>query len=282
MSFTAAARLAGVMGWPVAHSLSPRLHNYWLGLYGIDGVYVPLAVAPDDFTAALHGLPALGFAGVNVTLPHKEAAFRAVDTLDDFARRVGAVNTVVVSDDGALHGRNTDGFGFLESLRARLPGWRAAAGPAVVLGAGGAARAIIAALADDGAPEIRVLNRTEKRAEALVATFGAPLAALPWAGRGAALAGAALLVNTTSLGMTGAPPLDLALDALPLSAVVDDIVYNPMPTPLLAAAAARGNPVVDGLDMLLHQARPGFEAWFAHVPEVDAALRDHVRAGIAG
>ena len=282
MTISGAARVAGVMGWPVAHSRSPLLHNFWLDRYGIDGAYVPFAVRPGEVARALRALPNLGVAGVNVTVPHKEAAFAAVDARDAAARRIGAVNTVFVDDGGALRGSNTDAFGFLEALRTRSPGWTAAAGPAVVLGAGGAARAVLAALAEAGAPEVRLVNRTRARAESLAGAFGAPVAVVGWRERESALAGAALLVNTTTLGMAGAPPLDLRLDDLPESALVNDIVYTPLETALLAAARARGCVAVDGLEMLLHQARPGFAGWFGREPEVDDALRQRLRADLAG
>ncbi|HET8726723.1 MAG TPA: shikimate dehydrogenase, partial [Alphaproteobacteria bacterium] len=262
-----------------SHSRSPVLHGHWLRRYRIDGAYVPLAVPPDGLERALRALPALGFRGCNVTVPHKEAALRLVDRASDAARRIGAVNTVVVEADGTLTGSNTDGFGFLENLRDGAPGWRAEAGPVALIGAGGAARAILAALLDAGAPEIRVANRSRDRAEALAAEFGNGVAAIDWAERAAALDGAALLVNTTTLGMEGQKPLDLALDRLPAEALVTDIVYAPLETPLLAAAKARGNRTVDGVGMLLHQARPGFEAWFGTTPTVDAALRAAVLAG---
>ncbi len=267
-----AARLAGVMGWPVAHSRSPLLHGFWLDQYRIDGAYVPMAVRPEDLATALHALPRLGFAGCNLTLPHKEQALDLVDRLDPIARRIGAVNTIVVID-GKLEGRNTDAFGFIENLRTALPGWNAAAGPAVVLGAGGAARAVLVGLLDQGAPEIRLVNRGRERAESLARSLGGAIRVVDWRERADALDGAALLVNTTSLGMSGQPPLELALDALPGTALVHDIVYAPLETPLLAAARRRGNAAVDGLGMLLHQARPGFLAWFGTMPEVSPALR---------
>lgn len=270
------ARLAGVIGWPVSHSRSPRLHGFWLRRYRIDGAYLPLAVRPDCLAAAIRALPLLGFRGANVTVPHKEAALAAMDRVAESARRIGAVNTIVIDSEGRLEGRNTDGYGFLESLRARWPGWRATAGPAVLLGAGGAARAIAAALTDSGAPEIRLVNRTVERAERLARELGGPVRVFAWAERAAALSAAALLVNTTTLGMSGQPPLDLDLDPLPPEAVVNDIVYAPLETALLAAARARGNPVVDGLGMLLHQARPGFAAWYGVEPEVTPALRAFV------
>jgi len=270
------AKVAGVMGWPVGHSRSPRLHGFWLDRYGVDGAYVPLSVPPERAAEAIRALPALGFRGCNVTVPHKEVAAATVDRLDDSARRAGAVNTVVVLEDGTLEGRNTDGFGFLENLKAGARGWRADAGPAVVVGAGGAARAIVAALLDDGAPEVLLVNRTRERAEQLAADIGGGVRVLDWVSRETALAEAALLVNTTTQGMAGHPPLDLSLERLPASAVVTDIVYTPLMTPLLHDAHARGNRVVDGVGMLLHQARPGFAAWFGVEPEVTEELRRFV------
>jgi shikimate dehydrogenase len=281
MIVSARAKVAGVMGWPVGHSLSPRLHGYWLDHHGIDGAYVPLAVAPDGFASAVAALASLGFAGANVTIPHKEAALRAVDRVDDVARRIGAVNTIVVGADGSLAGGNSDAFGFHENLRHGAPDWRAASGPAAVLGAGGAARAVCAALVDAGVPEVRLVNRTVARAETVAADIGGAISVLAWDDRSQALADCALLVNTTSLGMDSKAPLDLDLQTLPPSAVVSDIVYVPLQTPLLTAAQARGNAVVDGLGMLLHQARPGFEAWFGVAPEVTAEMRAFVLAGLA-
>jgi shikimate dehydrogenase len=277
---TGRARIAGVMGWPVGHSRSPRLHGYWLSRYGVDGAYVPLAVPPEHFAEALRALPKLGFAGANITAPHKEAALAAVDEADETARRIGAVNTIIVRDGGSLSGANTDAFGFIENLRQAAPKWRAEAGPALVIGAGGAARAVIVALLDAGASALLLTNRSAARADALADEFGAALSTVPWAARHEAVAAAATLVNATSLGMTGQPPLELDLRALPAAALVSDIVYAPLQTPLLQAAAQRGNTVVDGLGMLLHQARPGFAAWFGVEPEVDQALRDHVLADI--
>ena len=282
---TGRAALAGVMGWPVGHSLSPRLHGFWLRRHRIDGAYLPLAVAPGRLEQALRALPAMGFRGVNLTIPHKEPALALVDRITPAAARIGAVNTVIVGQDGLL-GDNTDGYGFMQSLAAGAPGWQAAAGPAVLLGAGGAARAIAVALIDAGTPELRLVNRTLARAEALAAELadaarerGAALTVLPWQDSDA-LAGAMLLVNTTSLGMAGQPPLEVDLAALPAAALVTDIVYSPLDTGLLAAARARGHPVVDGLGMLLHQARPGFRAWFGVDPEVTDALRATVLAGL--
>jgi shikimate dehydrogenase len=279
------AALAGVMGWPVSHSLSPRLHGFWLRQHRIDGAYLPLAVAPDRLEQALRALPAMGFRGANLTIPHKEPALAAVDRITPAATRAGAVNTVIVGPDGLL-GDNTDGYGFMSNLAAGAPAWRAGDGPAVLLGAGGAARAIAVALIDAGAPELRLVNRTLTRAETLAGQLadvarkrGTVLTVLPWQDR-RAFSGACLLVNTTSLGMTGQPPLEVDLAPLPARALVTDIVYSPLETQLLAAARARGHPVVDGLGMLLHQARPGFRAWFGVDPEVSDALRATVLAGL--
>lgn len=280
MTISGKARLAGVMGWPVGHSLSPRLHNYWLDLHGIDGAFVPLPVAPEHFAQALRILPRLGFRGVNVTVPHKEAALAAVDRLDPLARRIGAVNTIVMSEDGTLSGSNTDAYGFSAHLAASLPGFSAASGTAVIIGAGGAARAVAVALTDMGAPEIRIINRTLARAEELALALGGSAHVVDWSGRARALEGASIVVNTTTQGMAGQPALDLDLSRLPASAVVYDIVYNPLETALLAAARGRGHRVVDGLGMLLHQAVAGFEAWFGVRPEVTAQLRAHVLAGL--
>jgi shikimate dehydrogenase len=270
--------LAGVMGWPVAHSRSPLIHNHWLQKYGLNGSYVQLAVQPGQLATALPGLAALGFKGCNVTIPHKVDALKLVHTMDANAQRVGAVNTILVQPDGSLKGMNTDGFGYIQSLLDAQPKWRANAGPVVVLGAGGAARAVVLALADQGAKEIRMINRTLDKAEAMAAEFGSPVKAVPWEQRHAALGGAALLVNTTSQGMQGHPPLDLDLSALPTHALVSDIIYVPLETELLKAAKARGNPTVGGLGMLLNQARPAFEAWFGVLPDITPELRRLVEA----
>ncbi len=273
MIISGRAKLAGVIGWPVAHSVSPRLHGYWLERLGIDGAYVPMPVQPEDFAKVLRLLPRMGFVGANVTVPHKEAALAAVDEVEPLARSIGAVNTVVVQPDGGLLGRNTDAFGFLENLRSGAPDWHPAHKPAVVIGAGGAARAVCVALLDAGVPEIYLVNRTRRRAEALAEVLGEELIVVLWENRAAALENAALLVNATTLGMRGQPPLELDLDGLPIEAVVTELVYTPLETPLLKAAAGRGNRTVDGLGMLIHQARPGFEAWFGVKPEVTPELR---------
>jgi shikimate dehydrogenase len=272
--------IAGVMGYPVMHSRSPKIHNYWFAKYGLSGAYVPLAIRPEGLADALRALAPLGFAGCNLTLPHKEAALKIVDRVDPLARRIGAVNCVAVAADASLDGCNTDGFGFIASLAEVQPDWRADAGPIVVVGAGGGARAVLVSLADRGAREIRVVNRTSERAVALAREFGPPVAALPWGDRNAALAGAAMLVNTTSQGMAGTPALDIALDELPAAALVADIIYVPLDTPLLAAARRRGHRVVGGLGMLLHQARPAFHAWCGVMPEVTPELRAMIEATI--
>ncbi len=276
MRITGRTRLAGIMGWPVAHSRSPALHNFWIEEHGIDGAYVPLPVRPERLAEALRALPILGFRGCNLTLPHKQAALSIVDRVEPLARRIGAMNTVIVMPDGSLEGRNTDVFGFRENLRERAPDWKPAAGPAVVLGAGGAARAVVAALSAARIEEIRIVNRTPARAEQLADDLAAPatrITAHPWEIRDAMLRDAGILVNTTSLGMASEPELDLDLSQLPPTAVVVDIVYVPVETALLATARQRGHSVVDGLGMLLHQGRPGFEAWFGSPVEVTRELR---------
>ena len=270
--------LAGVMGWPVAHSRSPVIHNHWLQHYGRDGAYVKLAVPPERLGRAVRALPELGFAGCNLTIPLKEAALACLDTVSPRARRIGAVNCVEVRPGGELSGDNTDVFGWLESVRAAVPGWRADRGPAVLLGAGGAARAVLDGLLGEGAPEVRVVNRSPARAAALRDAFGPRVVPVAWEARATCLDGAALLVNTTSLGMEGQAPLDLPLDALPRAAVVSDIVYVPRETALLAAARARGHRVAGGLGMLLHQARPAFAAWFGVMPAVTPELWAAVEA----
>jgi len=279
---------AGVIGWPVEHSLSPRLHGYWLKEYGIDGTYDAIPVDPENVEGFIRRLADNGFAGINVTVPHKEAAFAAVDETDVITKCIGAVNTIFVGADGKLTGRNTDGFGFMQNLREGAPKWGSGDGPVVVLGAGGAARSIIVSLLYDGVSSIRLTNRTQERGENLAIDIPADTGGdtkatidiIPWEKRSSALDGAALLVNTTTLGMTGKDPLDLDLGNLPSSCVITDIVYAPLVTPLLAAAAARGNVTVDGIGMLLHQARPGFSAWFGVEPTVTDAQRAFVLEGL--
>jgi shikimate dehydrogenase len=277
-----AVPLAGVVGWPVGHSRSPALHGHWLSRYGIRGHYVPLAVAPEDLAAVLAIMPRMGFRGANVTLPHKEAALALASETTEQACAVGAANTIVFLPGGGFRADNTDGSGFLSNLRQVHPAWDAAAGPALVLGAGGASRAIVAALLDAGAAEVRLANRTRGRAVALADAFGPRVRVVAWEDAGAAMTGAATIVNTTSLGMSGQPPLDLGFEWADPGAVVTDIVYQPLVTPFLARAAEAGLITVDGLGMLLHQAAPGFEAWFGRRPEVDEALRQAVLAADPG
>ena len=270
--------LAGVIGWPVAHSRSPALHSHWLRRYGIAGAYVPLAVLPEHLGQVLHTLPKAGFVGVNVTIPHKEAVLALADIVTDRAALIGAANTLIFRPDGRLHADNTDGYGFMANLRQHAPDWVPEQGPSAVIGAGGAARAVVAALLEAHVPEIRIANRTRLRADQLRAEFGARIVVYEWAQAGNMLDGAATVVNATSMGMTGRPPLRIPLDALGKDALVTDLVYNPLETTFLAEARARGCRAVDGLGMLLHQAAPGFERWFGHRPEVDDDLR---RAALA-
>ncbi len=278
MSESSRFHLAGVMGMPVLHSRSPLLHGRWLAEFGLKGAYLPLPIEPDGLEAALRALPALGFAGCNLTIPHKVAAMGLVDEVDETARRIGAINCVVVRPDGQLHATNYDGFGFVESLIEAAPDWRAEAGPAVVLGAGGGARAVVVGLAARGAREIRVVNRTHGRAADLAVDLGPPVVALNWEDRAQAIADAATVVNTTSLGMEGQPELQLDLSRLPAHALVADIVYIPRQTKLLAAARARGNRTVNGLGMLIHQARPAFRDWFGVMPQATPELRAMIEA----
>jgi shikimate dehydrogenase len=265
--------LAGVMGWPVMHSRSPLMHNHWFGKHGLAGAYVPLAIAPGNLAAALRALGPLGFAGCNLTIPHKQEAMKIVDEVDETAKRIGAISCVVVRPDGTLFGTNNDWFGFVHNLKQAQPGWRADAGPVAVIGAGGGSRAVCYGLMQEGAKEIRLVNRTHARAKALADEFGGPIRVLPWEARHEALDGVALAVNATSQGMVGEPPLDLRLDRLPGSALAADIIYIPLETPFLAAARARGNRTLNGLGMLLHQGRPAWQAWFGLEPVVTAELR---------
>ena len=274
--------LAGVIGWPVMHSLSPMMHNYWFGQTGLPGRYVYLPLPPQRLDKALRALPALNFAGCNLTIPHKLQAMKIVDDVDPVARMIGAISCVVVREDGTLWGTNNDWRGFLGNLRDSLPAWQADAGPATVIGAGGGARAICHALMTENAPELRLVNRSGERARRLAADIGGPITVLPWEARHEALAGAATVVNTTSLGMVGQPPLDLRLDVLDPGAVVADIVYTPLETDLLVRARARGNPVVGGLGMLLHQGPPAWKLWFGLDPRVTPELRAMMEAGIRG
>lgn len=266
------------MGFPVAQSRSPMLHNFWMKQHGLRGTYLPLAIPPERLAAALRALHPLDFAGCNLTIPHKRAAMAIVDEVDETADAIGAISCVVVREDGSLSGSNNDWYGFTHNILDVVPDWRADAGPAVVIGAGGGARAVIYGLIQRGAREIRVCNRTPARAEALAKDFAGVVHVAAWEQRHDALDGAAILINTTSQGMTGQPPLDLSLDRLPTSALVNDIVYIPRATPLLVAARARGNRIVTGLGMLLHQGVPAWKAWFGIEPKVTPELRAALEA----
>jgi shikimate dehydrogenase len=272
MAGTAAFGIAGLLGFPVAHSRSPVIHNHWIARYGLQGRYVLFAVPPAQLADALRGLAVLRMRGCNVTTPHKQAVMPLIDHIDPLAKQIGAVNTIVVEDDGTLRGFNNDGNGFVQSVRDAKPGWRPDTGPITVLGAGGASRAVVASLAAQGAREIRVINRTYARAQELQSQFGPPVVAVAWDGREAALEGAALLVNATDQGMAGKPALDIDLARLRTEAIVGDLIYVPPETPLLQAARQRGNLTVNGLGMLLNQARPAFNAWFGVMPDITPEL----------
>ena len=273
-------KAACVIGWPVEHSRSPAIHRFWLKRYGIDGAYEKEAVAPEELARFLGSLMARGYAGANVTLPHKEEALRLAAFADEAARAIGAANTLWLDGEGRLHASNSDAYGFMSNLNEEAPQWNEGRRPVLVLGAGGAARAILHGLIAQGASRILIANRTRDRAEALADAFGPTVRVIDWKDRNRALGGCGLLVNATSLGMTGKGRLDIDLEALPSNAVVADIVYSPLETELLAAARARGNRVVDGLGMLLHQAVPGFERWFGVRPEVTAELKARVAASL--
>lgn len=268
--------LAGVIGSPIAHSRSPLLHNYWLKTYGIKGHYIPMDVNQADLPEVLRMLPKMGFVGLNVTIPHKETVLALADIVTDRAALIGAANTLIFRADGKIYADNTDGSGFVANLRQNAPDWDPKSGPAVVFGAGGAARAIIAALIEVGAPEIRLTNRTRARADALRADFGAKISVVEWVKSAHVLNDAATVVNTTALGMVGKPEFNVNLAEINPKALVNDLVYTPIQTEFLTNAAARGCKTVDGLGMLLHQAAPGFERWFGQRPEVNDATRDTV------
>ncbi|MFC3613466.1 shikimate dehydrogenase [Lutimaribacter marinistellae] len=265
--------LAGVIGHPVAHSKSPRIHRHWLVTLGLNGHYIPMDVAPEDLETVIRTLPKAGFVGVNITVPHKESVLTFADQISDRATLIGAANTLIFRADGKIHADNTDGYGFITNLKEGAPDWDPAAGPAVVLGAGGAARAVVSALAEAGAPEIIVTNRTRARADRLQSDFGNRVVVADWVQAGNLIEGVNLVVNTTSLGMVGKPELRIPLDGLSPGTVVTDLVYAPLKTRLLQTAEEAGCIVVDGLGMLLHQAVPGFERWFGERPVVDAATR---------
>lgn len=270
--------LAGVVGSPIAHSKSPKLQGHWLKTLGIAGYYVPMDVAPENFEQVIRHLPKAGYVGVNVTIPHKESAIAIADIITDRALVIGAANTLIFHPDGKIEADNTDGYGFIANLKQGAPDWEPKSGPAMVFGAGGAARAIIYSLLHEGVPEIILTNRTLARAQALQAEFGDLLSVVDWQDAPAQLHRATTVVNTTSLGMTGSAEFSLSLDGLQSNAVVTDLVYAPLRTEFLKAAQAAGCVTVDGLGMLLHQAVPGFERWFGQKPNVDDALRAVVLA----
>lgn len=267
------APLAGVIGLPIVHSRSPKLHTHWLKRYGIDGHYIPMPVLPENLAEVLRALPRLGFVGINVTIPHKEAVLTLADVVTDRAALIGAANTLIFRPDGKIHADNTDGYGFIANLRQSAPDWVSDHGPAAVIGAGGAARAVVASLLDSGVSELRITNRTRIRSEQIRAEFGARVIVYDWAQAGNMLEGSMTVVNATSLGMQGKQPLRIPLDALSPKALVTDLVYTPLITPFLADAQARGCRIVDGLGMLLHQAAPGFERWFDQRPVIDDETR---------
>ena len=272
--------LAGVMGWPVMHSRSPMIHNYWFKQQGMAGTYVPLAIRPEGLAAALRAIHPLGFSGCNLTIPHKQEALNIVDEVDAAARRIGAISCVTVRPDGALIGSNNDAFGFIRNLQQAFPDWRADAGPVLVIGAGGGARAVCYGLMEQGAEEIRLVNRHFERAREIADEFGAQNRAYPWQQRNEVMAGAALVVNTTSQGMVGQPALEVDLDLLPEHALAADIVYTPLETPFLKAARQRGKRTVNGLGMLLHQGPRAWQAWFGIEPAVTAELRALVESSL--
>ncbi len=270
--------LAGVIGHPIAHSRSPLLHKHWLRTYGLAGDYVPLHVSEHDLETVLRALPHMGFVGVNITIPHKVAVMDIVDHISDRAILIGAANTLIFRADGKIHADNTDSYGFIANLKQNAPGWQASAGPAAVLGAGGAARAVITSLIEMGATEILLSNRTRPKADALKSEFGSKVHVIDWVQAGNMMEEAATVVNTTSLGMTGAAEFRVPLDGLRPGTVVTDLVYTPLRTKFLTEAQAAGCITVDGLGMLLHQAVPAFERWFGTRPEVDEATRAAVLA----
>ncbi len=273
--------LAGVMGWPVMHSRSPLMHNYWMAQQKLAGVYVPLAIRPGTLEAAMRALHPLGFSGCNVTIPHKLEALRIADEVDEVARLIGAISCMVVREDGTLFGTNNDWRGFIGNLKETVPDWRADAGPVAVLGAGGGSRAVCYGLMQEGATEIRLVNRTREKAQKVADDLGGPITLLSWDERHDALGGVATVVNTTSLGMVGQPELDIRLDMLPATAVAADIIYTPLETPFLAAARERGNRTVNGLGMLIHQGPPAWKLWFGIEPTVTAELRRKMEESIA-
>jgi shikimate dehydrogenase len=274
--------MAGVLGWPVMHSRSPLMHNYWMEQQGLAGTYVFLEIKPGTLAPALRALHPLGFSGCNLTIPHKLDAMTIVDEVDDVAKKIGAISCVVVREDGSLFGTNHDWLGFLGNVKQQQPGWRADEGPIAVIGAGGGGRAVVYALLQEGATEIRLINRTRAKAELIAEQFGGPITVLPWEDRHDALEGVAMAVNVTSQGMVGEAALDLRLDRLSESALAADIIYTPLESPFLAACRQLGNRTVNGLGMLLHQGIPAWKMWFGVEPTVTAELRELMERSITG
>lgn len=274
--------MAAVMGWPVMHSLSPLMHNTWMEQEGLNGTYVPLAIEPGTLEPALRALHPLGFAGCNLTIPHKLDAMTIVDEVDEVARKIGAMSCVVVREDGTLFGTNNDWLGFVGNLKQFFPDFRADTGPITVIGAGGGGRAVCYAMLDQGAREIRLVNRTPEEPALIVAEFGGPITPVTWAERHDALDGAVMVINATSQGMKGEPALDIKLDTLPVSALAVDIIYTPLETPFLTAARMRGNPTLNGLGMLLHQGPPAWKRWFGIEPAITDALRRRMEQALGG
>ncbi|MEC7490121.1 MAG: shikimate dehydrogenase [Pseudomonadota bacterium] len=273
--------LAGVMGWPVMHSRSPLMHNYWMTHLGLGGTYVPLAIRPGNVGPALRAMHPLGFSGCNLTIPHKLDAMSIVDEVDEVGKKIGAISCVVVREDGSLYGKNNDWLGFLGNLRQAQPEWRANSGPIAVIGAGGGSRAVCYALLQAGAKEIRLVNRTPEEPALIVRDLGGPIKTCSWVDRHDVLDGVSMIINATSQGMDGQPALDLRLDRLPVSALALDIIYTPLETPFLLAARKRGNPTLNGLGMLLHQGPPAWQEWFGIEPEVTPDLRKTLERSIA-
>ncbi|MFT5486089.1 MAG: shikimate dehydrogenase [Paracoccaceae bacterium] len=274
--------MAAVMGWPVMHSLSPLMHNTWMEQEGLKGTYVPLAIEPGTLEPALRALHPLGFAGCNLTIPHKLDAMTIVDEVDEVARKIGAMSCVVVREDGSLFGTNNDWLGFVGNLKQFFPDFRADTGPVTVIGAGGGGRAVCYAMLDQGASEIRLVNRTPEEPALIAAEFGGPITPVSWADRHDALDGAVMVVNATSQGMKGEPALDIGLDTLPVSALAVDIIYTPLETPFLTAARMRGNPTLNGLGMLLHQGPAAWKLWFGIEPAITDALRQRMEQALGG
>ena len=279
---TGSAKIAGVIGWPIKHSMSPILHNFWLRHHKIDGTYIPMAVEPKNLEGAIHALPLLGFQGVNITVPHKETALKAVDKIEPPADRIGAINTLNIDVSGKIIGSNTDGFGFLQNVYQNIPHWNFDGKIVTLIGAGGAARAILFALLESNVDEVRLINRTHKRAVELAEqAANQSIKVIKWHNIDNAIENSNLLVNTTVLGMKGQPSLILPLDRLAPGAIVNDIVYSPLKTPLLGQAMKMGIPTIDGIGMLLHQACPGFQSWFGVIPSVTKDLKAYVSSKIS-